>query len=192
MLRTRAGLYGAPTGAGRVGDAWMRLQPPEAPSLGWGVMNAPQILIADDQEGHRRLLDLLLSIEGYEITMVEDGREALAWLQQHTPDLAILDVAMPFVNGLEVADRMRRVTRLKGVKIVILTAARDERTRELARLAKVDALVLKPLEGKDFRALVRSVLAGRAAPDLTRAGRPGVSAAVDAPRRGGAPRSWRR
>jgi CheY-like chemotaxis protein len=127
-------------------------------------MNAPQILIADDQEGHRRLLDLLLSIEGYEIAMVEDGREALAWLQQHTPDLAILDVAMPFVTGLEVADRMRRVTRLKGVKIVILTAARDERTRELARLAKVDALVLKPLEGKDFRALVRSVLAGEAHP----------------------------
>jgi len=127
-------------------------------------MNAPQILIADDQEGHRRLLDLLLSIEGYDIAMVEDGREALAWLQQHTPDLAILDVAMPFVSGLEVADRMRRVTRLKGVKIVILTAARDERTRELARLAKVDALVLKPLEGKDFRSLVRSVLAGEPHP----------------------------
>jgi CheY-like chemotaxis protein len=119
-----------------------------------------QILVADDQEGHRKLLDLLLSIEGYDLTMVEDGREALAWLQQHTPDLAILDVAMPFVNGLEVADRMRRVSRLKGVKIIVLTAARDERTREMARLAKVDALILKPLEGKDFRAIVKSVLAG--------------------------------
>jgi CheY-like chemotaxis protein len=121
-----------------------------------------QILVADDQEGHRKLLDLLLSIEGYDLTMVEDGREALAWLQQHTPDLAILDVGMPFVSGLEVADRMRRVSRLKGVKIIVLTAARDERTREMARLAKVDALILKPLEGKDFRALVKSVLAGEA------------------------------
>jgi DNA-binding response OmpR family regulator len=55
---------------------------------------------------------------------------------------------------------MRRVSRLKGVKIIVLTAARDERTREMARLAKVDALILKPLEGKDFRALVKSVLAG--------------------------------
>jgi DNA-binding response OmpR family regulator len=121
---------------------------------------ATHILVADDQEGHRKLLDLLLSIEGYELTMVEDGREALAWLQGNTPDLAILDVAMPFVNGLEVADRMRRVSRLKGVKIIVLTAARDERTREMARMAKVDALILKPLEGKDFRAIVKSVLAG--------------------------------
>jgi CheY-like chemotaxis protein len=75
---------------------------------------AAHILVADDQEGHRKLLDLLLSIEGYDLTMVEDGREALAWLQQHTPDLAILDVAMPFLTGLEVADRMRRVSRLRG------------------------------------------------------------------------------
>lgn len=123
-------------------------------------MAANRILIADDQEGHRKLLDLLLSIEGYELTMVEDGREALEHLQQHTPDLAILDVTMPFLSGLEVADRMRRVGRLKDVKIIVLTASRDERTRELARLAKVDALVLKPLEGKDFRALVKAVLAG--------------------------------
>jgi len=127
-------------------------------------MAAYQVLIADDQEGHRKLLDLLLSIEGYDLTMVEDGREALSWLQSHTPDLAILDVAMPFVNGLEVADRMRRVSRLKDVKIIVLTAARDERTRELARAAKADALVLKPLEGKDFRGLVRSVLAGEPQP----------------------------
>lgn len=123
-------------------------------------MAANRILIADDQEGHRKLLDLLLSIEGYELTMAEDGREALEHLQQHTPDLAILDVTMPFLSGLEVADRMRRVGRLKDVKIIVLTASRDERTRELARLAKVDALVLKPLEGKDFRALVKAVLAG--------------------------------
>ena len=127
-------------------------------------MAPPQVLIADDQEGHRKLLDLLLSIDGYDITMVEDGREALTWLQKHTPDLAILDVSMPFVTGLEVADRIRRVSRLKGVKIIVLTAARDERTRELARLANVDALVLKPLEGKDFRALVRDVLAGTSMP----------------------------
>lgn len=123
-------------------------------------MASPQVLIADDQEGHRKLLDLLLSPEGYELTMVEDGREALEHLRTHTPDLAILDVVMPFLSGLEVADRIRRVARLKDVKIIILTASRDERTRELARAAQVDALVRKPLEGKDFRALVRDVLAG--------------------------------
>jgi len=123
-------------------------------------MGAPRILIADDQEGHRKLLDLLLSIDGYDIAMVEDGREALGWLQLNTPDLAILDVAMPFMNGIEVAERIRRVSRLKDVKVIVLTAVRDERTREAARMAKVDALVFKPLEGKDFRSVVKAVLAG--------------------------------
>ncbi len=116
--------------------------------------------MADDQEGHRKLLDLLLSIEGYDLTLVADGREALEHLQNHTPSLAILDVAMPFLTGLEVADRMRRVRRLKDTKIILLTASRDERTRQRAREIPVDALVLKPLEGKDFRAIVRCVLAG--------------------------------
>jgi CheY-like chemotaxis protein len=123
-------------------------------------MAAVQVLVADDQEGHRKLLDLLLSIEGYDLTLVEDGREALEHLQKHTPALAILDVAMPFLTGLEVADRMRHVGRLKDTKIIVLTASRDERTRERAREIPVDALVLKPLEGKDFRALVKAVLAG--------------------------------
>ncbi len=129
-----------------------------------GGMGAASILVADDQEGHRRLLALVLSDEGHDIVMVGDGREALDWLQQHTPDLVILDVAMPFVSGLEVAAWMRREPRFDGVKVVILTAARDERTREFCRVASVDALVLKPLDGTDFRALVRSVLAGERHP----------------------------
>jgi len=123
-------------------------------------MEPVHVLVADDQEGHRKLLDLLLSLEGYDLKLVEDGREALEHLQKHTPALAILDVTMPYLTGLEVADRMRRVGRLKDTKIILLTASRDERTRERAREIPVDALVLKPLEGKDFRALVKAVLAG--------------------------------
>lgn len=127
-------------------------------------MTAPLVLVADDHEGHRTLVDLLLASEGYELAMVEDGKAALEWLKDHTPALAILDVAMPHLGGLEVAERIRRIGRLKDTKIVILTALRDPQTREGARLAKVDALVMKPLEGKDFRDLIRRVLAGEPQP----------------------------
>lgn len=127
-------------------------------------MTPPLVLVADDNEGHRALVDLLLATEGYELAMVEDGKAALEWLKDHTPDLAILDVAMPNLGGLEVAERIRRIGRLKEVKIVILTALRDVQTREGARLAKVDALVMKPLEGKDFRDLIKRVLAGERQP----------------------------
>lgn len=127
-------------------------------------MIPPLVLVAEDNAGHRALVDLLLASEGYELAMVEDGKAALEWLKDHTPALVILDVAMPQLGGLEVADRVRRIGRLKDVKIVILTALRDLQTREGARLAKVDALVPKPLEGKDFRALIRRVLAGERQP----------------------------
>lgn len=127
-------------------------------------MTPPLILVADDNAGHRTLIDVLLSPEGYEIAMVEDGKQALEWLKEHTPALAILDVAMPYLSGTEVAERMRRIPRLKETKIVVLTALRDPQTRDAARLAKVDALVPKPLEGKDFRDLIKRVLGGERFP----------------------------
>lgn len=128
------------------------------------MKTTPLVLIAEDLESHRTLLDLVLASEGYELAMVEDGKAALEWLQTHTPDLVILDVNMPLLSGLEVAERIRRVTRLRDVKVILLTALRDAATREGARLAKADALIMKPLEGKDFRGIVRSVLAGERQP----------------------------
>ncbi len=122
------------------------------------------ILVADDEPAFTVVVEMLLSLDGYEVVTVGDGREALAWLREHTPDLAILDVAMPHLNGLDVCGRMKRVRRLKGVPVMILTGLRDDATRTLARQAEADALVPKPLEGKDFRALVRRLLAGERYP----------------------------
>jgi len=117
-----------------------------------------KILVAEDLAGQRMVLDMLLSVEGYEVKLVEDGAEALQYLKEHTPDLAILDVKMPNVDGLDVCRRMKKVTRLKDVPVMILTALRDEATLEAARLAGADAVVLKPLEGKDFRTQVKQLM----------------------------------
>lgn len=122
-------------------------------------MAAATILVADDAEGQRMLLEMLLSADGHDVHSVADGRAALAYLKTATPDLAILDVAMPFVTGVDVCDRMRRVPRLRAVPVIILTALDDDRTRDMAHMAKADAVVTKPLEGKDFRAIVNEVLA---------------------------------
>jgi len=116
------------------------------------------VLVADDLEGQRMVLDMLLSADGYVVHAVADGREALAYLKEHTPDLAVLDVNMPHVSGIDVCDRMKRVPRLKDVPVIILTVMKDERTGQMARLAKADRVIIKPLEGKDFRATVRELL----------------------------------
>ena len=115
--------------------------------------------MADDAEGQRMVLDMLLSADGHTVDAVEDGRAALDYLKQTTPDLVILDVAMPFVTGIDICHRMKRIPRLKDVPVIILTVLKDERTREMARVARADAIILKPLEGKDFRAKVRELLA---------------------------------
>lgn len=145
----------------------------DAPSAGVGAMGdageadvhlasmaASTVLIADDDAGHRSVLDMLLSLDGHEVVAVGNGREALEWLREHTPDVAILDVNMPHVGGIDVCDRMRKVSRLRSVPVIILTALRDERTRTLAKMAKADLVVAKPLEGKDFRATVSQLIAG--------------------------------
>lgn len=121
------------------------------------------ILVADDLAGQRMVLEMLLSLDGYEVHSVEDGRQALEYLQHNTPQLAILDVNMPHMTGIEVCDRMKRVPRLKHVPVIILTVLRDDRTNAMARMAGADSIVTKPLEGKDFRAIVRDLLVGDSA-----------------------------
>jgi CheY-like chemotaxis protein len=116
------------------------------------------ILIADDQNGQRVVLDMLLSLEGYQLELVADGREALDYLKDHTPDLAILDIDMPFLTGIEICDRMRRVPRLRPVPVIILTGLRDESSLTMARLVQADRVIMKPLEGKDFREIVRELI----------------------------------
>lgn len=123
------------------------------------------ILIADDDEGHQKVLDMLLTLDGHDVVTVNDGKEALEYLKEHTPDLVILDVHMPRVDGIDVCQRMRQVTRLKKVPVIILTALRDEKTQTLAKMAKADLVVPKPLEGKDFRATVTRLIAEGHTPD---------------------------
>lgn len=121
---------------------------------------AATILVADDQDGHRAVMEMLLSVDGHRVVLAADGREALDYLKTNTPDLAVLDVNMPYASGIDICGRMRQVKRLREVPVIILTSLEDDRTHAEARMAGVTALVNKPLAGKNFRATVREVLAG--------------------------------
>lgn len=119
---------------------------------------APTILIADDQPGQRVILDMLLTLDGYEVVAKADGKETLEYLKGHTPSLMILDINMPYIDGVEICRRVRGIERLKHVPVIILTASKDEAVMTAAKMAKATAVVHKPLEGKDFRSLVKSLL----------------------------------
>jgi DNA-binding response OmpR family regulator len=120
-----------------------------------------KILIADDSDSIRNLLEMILTADSHEVTQVSDGREALNHLKDNTPDLIILDITMPFIDGLEVCSRIKRVSRLKATPVIILTAHTDEDTAKKAKLVGADVLVHKPLSGKNFRNTILEMLEKR-------------------------------
>lgn len=111
-----------------------------------------KILVVDDEEDLRRLLSDGLRLEGYQVAVASSGREALALVEQEPPDLIILDLIMPEMNGIETLKRMRE----RGVtaKVVILTAyGTAEQVREAVALG-VREFIGKPF---DLDRLVRIV-----------------------------------
>lgn len=120
------------------------------------------ILVADDEPAIRTMLEVILSADGHEIVAVSDGRAALAYLQSHTPEVMILDTKMPFMDGFEICARVKRMKRLRGTAVLLLTNADDEPTRDQAKLVKADDVVTKPISGKVLRERIGQLLGNAA------------------------------
>ena len=114
------------------------------------------ILVVDDDAPIRRMLERTLAAEGYAVESVADGGEALAAVERSAPDLIVLDVTMPGVDGLAVCRRLRA----KGLATpVLLLTARDEVPDRVAGLdAGADDYLVKPFALRELLARVRALL----------------------------------
>lgn len=112
------------------------------------------ILVADDDYGHRRMLELVLAAQSFDVVGAQDGREALEHLGRARPDLMLLDVDMPYATGFDVCDRARADARLRTVPIVIMTGKAPEAIEARAERSHHDALVYKPIGATSLRALI--------------------------------------
>jgi CheY-like chemotaxis protein len=117
-----------------------------------GETFAKTILIADDNAAQRRFLELLLTMDGHSVKVVEDGLEALEIIQSESFALVISDIHMPYMTGIELCQEIKELR--PNLPVVLLTSMEDEATEKLARAAKVDAFFRKPVVGKGFRELV--------------------------------------
>lgn len=117
------------------------------------------ILVVDDAEPHRRLLELVLHAHRYDVAVAGDGEAALAYLQRSTPDAIILDVQMPGMSGLDVAARVRRLRRLRAVPILIMTSPPTDDVREAARRCGALEVLAKPISGTDLRRRLATLFA---------------------------------
>jgi CheY-like chemotaxis protein len=120
------------------------------------AVSAPVVLIVDDEPGLLRLFAGLIERLECSAIPAADGAEALDILDHDTPDLLILDLAMPEISGYDVLRYVRSVRRLDGMKVMILTA-RPNMVPEVEALG-IDCWVSKPVTPKEFLEIVGDVL----------------------------------
>src|SRR5262245_2055211 len=121
-------------------------------------LSPAHILVVDDNPGITGLLQVLLTAEGYEVATVGDGREALAYVEQRTPDLILLDLALPHVEGSEVCRRLKRRPATRLTPIVIITGQGGFQTRLDAWEFGADDFLTKPFHAVEVITRCRSLL----------------------------------
>ena len=104
-----------------------------------------RILVADDRATSRELVRIALERSGYDVSEAVDGRDALEQIRNSIPDLVILDLHMPVVDGFAVVEEIRLDQRLRGLHVVALTASAMEGDRQKALAAGFDGFLTKPL-----------------------------------------------
>ncbi len=104
-----------------------------------------KVLVADDNGDAAEALAMLLEAEGYEVRMASDGVDALEKCAQFEPDIALLDIGMPRMDGLEAARRLREMPRGQSMFLVALTGWGQDKDRALTRDAGFDAHLVKPV-----------------------------------------------
>ena len=102
------------------------------------------ILIVDDEDSIRSLLRLTLVRAGYEVIEAASGEEGITLAQTKKPDLVLLDVMMPAMDGFDVCRYMRQDPDLNNMPIIMLSARRDARSRQLSRQAGANGYLTKP------------------------------------------------
>jgi class 3 adenylate cyclase/CheY-like chemotaxis protein len=120
--------------------------------------NPPRILIVDDNETNRDILVTRLEVHGYELLQAADGEEALAAAKQQLPDLILLDVMMPRIDGIETTRRIKNDANLPFTPIILVTAKADSKDVIAGLEAGADEYLTKPVDQRSLVARVRSML----------------------------------
>lgn len=121
-------------------------------------MSNETILVVDDEADLLDLIEYNLQKEGYQVLKAENGQEALKVARQHTPDLILLDVMMPKMNGIETIRELKADKELKNKPVVFLTARGDEKTELEGLDLGADDFLSKPISTAKLLSRIKTVL----------------------------------
>jgi DNA-binding response OmpR family regulator len=118
-----------------------------------------KILIADDDPNILLSLEFLMKKEGYRVFIARDGAEALALIQTECPDVLLLDVMMPHMDGYQLAEFVRRTPEYNHLKIIFLSAKSKTSDIERGYAAGADLYIPKPFSTRELVSQVRGLVA---------------------------------
>jgi len=121
-------------------------------------MNQSKILVVEDDHDIAQLLAITMKKAGYEVAVTENGYEALNSIRRHPPDLVILDLMIPGIDGFEVCKEMKRDPKTGAVPVLIVTARGEEIDRIIGLELGADDYVVKPFSPRELLLRVRAIL----------------------------------
>jgi class 3 adenylate cyclase len=122
------------------------------------LRNPPRILVADDTAANVRMLETRLSRDGYEVVIAHDGEEALAQARDKRPDLILLDIMMPKIDGIAVCRALKSDPAMPFIPIIMVTALADAKDVVAGLEAGGDDYLTKPFDAQSLSARVKSML----------------------------------
>jgi DNA-binding response OmpR family regulator len=118
-----------------------------------------KILVVDDDSNISELISVNLRAAGYDVLNAENGQEALVAVILHKPDLVVLDIMMPQVDGWEVCKYIRDNSELEHIKIIMLTAKGTEKDKMIGRdIFRADDYMTKPFDIDELKMVIRKHL----------------------------------
>lgn len=117
-----------------------------------------KILVAEDNPANRELMGEVLSGRGYEVIEACDGQEALQKIEETNPDLVLLDIQLPILDGFAVLQQIRQMPRFANLRVVAVTANAMKEDREKGAKAGFDAYISKPIDVAALRTQVAELL----------------------------------
>ena len=116
-----------------------------------------KILLVDDEVDLLQFIKYRLESFGYEIVTLTTGEEALAWLATNIPDLILLDIVLPNIQGEEVCKRLKSNDKLKHIPVILYSAKASDISEEAKRVCADDCMV-KPFEAQDLLAKIKKLI----------------------------------